>query len=90
MTIVPELLRPLEAGFSFFGFQVPQMFGLSKLIMSGFLIVLIIVRRQGIVGYSENIVESIFSPATYKAAVNPRAYADLAHLFLGKFRKNLV
>jgi branched-chain amino acid transport system permease protein len=78
MTLVPELLRPLEAGFG----GLPPMFGLSKLIMSGFLVVLIIFRRQGIMGYSEIIVESLFSPGTYRAAVDPGQYRALLRTFL--------
>jgi len=78
MTVVPELLRPLEAGMVLFGIKLPQMFGLSKLIMSAFLIILIIFRRQGIMGYSEIIVESIFDPRTYRAAVDPKQYRELA------------
>jgi branched-chain amino acid transport system permease protein len=80
MVIVPELLRPVESGFNLFGFRLPQMFGLSKLILSGFLIILIIFRRQGIMGHNEIIVESIFSPKTYKAAIDPRQYAELGRL----------
>jgi branched-chain amino acid transport system permease protein len=86
MIAVPELLRPLEAGFSLGGLRFPQMFGLSRLVMSGFLIVLIIFRRQGIMGNSEVIVRSIFSPDTYRAAVNPREYAALFALFREKWK----
>jgi len=77
MTIIPELLRPLEAGMVLFGIRLPQMFGLSKLLMSAFLIILIIFRRQGIMGYSETIVESIFDPKTYRAVVDPKQYREL-------------
>ena len=77
MTVIPELLKPIEAGMNLFGFRLPQMFGLAKLIMSAFLIILIIFRRQGIMGYSEIIVESIFDPKTYRAAVDPGQYREL-------------
>jgi hypothetical protein len=86
MVIVPELLRPIEAGFTLFGFHFPQMFGLSKLILSGFLVILIIFRRQGIMGYNEIIVESIFDLRTYKAALDPRQYAELFKLISVKLR----
>jgi branched-chain amino acid transport system permease protein len=86
MIAVPELLRPIEAGFSLGGLRFPQMFGLSKLVMSGFLIVLIIFRRQGIMGNSEIIIKSIFSRETYRAAVNPREYAALFALLGEKCR----
>ncbi|MDR3146448.1 MAG: hypothetical protein LBU21_09230, partial [Treponema sp.] len=84
MIAVPELLRPLEAGFSLGGLRFPQMFGLSRLVMSGFLIVLIIFRRQGIMGNSEVIIRSIFSLDTYRAALNPREYAALFALLREK------
>jgi len=86
MIIIPELLRPLEAGMYLFGTRLPQMFGLSKLLLSSFLIVLIIFRRQGIMGYSEIIVESIFDPKTYMAAVDPRQYRELAGAILEKLK----
>jgi branched-chain amino acid transport system permease protein len=88
MTIVPELLRPLESGFNILGVRFPQMFGLSDLLLSGLLILLIIFRRQGIMGYSEIIVESLFSPATYKSAVSPKAYKDLWRCVRGKFQRH--
>jgi hypothetical protein len=62
------------------------MFGLSKLVMSGFLIVLIIFRRQGIMGTSEVIIKSIFNPGIYRAAVNPKEYAALFALLREKWR----
>jgi branched-chain amino acid transport system permease protein len=89
MIAVPELLRPLEAGFSLGAFRFPQMFGLSKLVMSGFLILLIIFRRQGIMGSSEVIVKSIFSLDTYRAAVDGREYAALFALLREKSRRLL-
>jgi branched-chain amino acid transport system permease protein len=88
MILVPELLRPLEAGFALGGLRFPQMFGLSRLVMSGFLIVLIIFRRQGIMANSEVIIKNIFSPDTYRAAVNPKEYAALFALLREK-RRNL-
>ena len=86
MTIIPELLQPLEAGMVLFGIKLPQMFGLSKLLMSAFLIILIIFRRQGIMGYSEIIVESIFDPRTYRAAVEPKQYGELFKSIFALFR----
>jgi branched-chain amino acid transport system permease protein len=86
MIAVPEILRPAEAGFSVFGIRFPQLFGLSKLVMSFFLILLIIFRRQGIMGNSEIILKSIFSPATYRAAVNPREYRELFALIRERIR----
>lgn len=87
MVVVPKLLQPLERGFNFFGLQLPEMYGLSNLLLSAFLIVLIIVRRQGLMGYSESIVESIFSPSTYKAPFQPAEYKNFGKAFLRLFRR---
>jgi branched-chain amino acid transport system permease protein len=86
MIAVPELLRPLEAGFTLGAVRFPQIFGLSKLVMSGFLVVLIIFRRKGIMGDSEIIVTTIFSPRSWRAAVNPREYAALFALLRNKWK----
>ena len=86
MTIIPELLRPVEVGMNLFGIRLPQMFGLSKLLLSAFLVVLIIFRRKGIMGSSEIIVESIFDPKTYRAAVDPRQYRELVKCIWEKIR----
>ena len=64
-TIVPEFLSPLENGLKVAGIQFPTMFGLSNIIMAVLLIVLIIFRRQGLMGNSEIILDSWFSPKTY-------------------------
>jgi len=89
MTFVPEFLSPLESGLQIFGVQLPEMYGLSNLIMAAFLVVLIIFRRQGLVGYSENIVNSIFSPDVYKAAVSPKEYKKLLGIIASKFTRLL-
>ena len=66
-TVVPEFLAPLESGLKIAGVQFPSMFGLSNIIMAVFLILLIIFRRQGLIGNSEIILDSWFSKDTYLA-----------------------
>lgn len=85
MVIVPKLLQPLEQGFRLFGLQLPEMYGFSNLLLSAFLVALIIVRRQGMVGFSEGIVESIFSLDTYKAPFRAAEYNRLGKAFLNLF-----
>ena len=77
MTILPEILAPLETGITVFGIQLPELYGASNLIMAALLIVLIIFRRQGIMGESEIIVESIFSPKTYTSIFKPSEYVKI-------------
>jgi branched-chain amino acid transport system permease protein len=49
-----EILAPLEEGFSFLGiFEVPRMLGLTTLILAAFLIIILIVRPEGIMGNRE-------------------------------------
>ena len=77
MTIVPELLAPLESGATILGVQLPEMYGVSNLILAVILILIIIFRRQGIMGYSEIIVESMFSPKTYTSFLKKSEYVKL-------------
>jgi branched-chain amino acid transport system permease protein len=74
MTYIPEFLAPLENGLRIFGTRLPELYGISNIILSSFLIVLIIFRRQGIMGYSEIITESIFSLKTYKSVFDKSEY----------------
>ena len=77
MTFLPEILSPLETGITVFGIQLPELYGASNLIMAAFLIILIIFRRQGIMGESEIIVESIFSLKTYTSIFKKSEYSKI-------------
>jgi branched-chain amino acid transport system permease protein len=49
-----EILAPIEEGFSFLGvFEVPRMLGLTTLILAAFLIIILVVRPEGIMGNRE-------------------------------------
>jgi len=49
-----EILAPLEEGFGFFGlFAVPRLLGLTTLILAAVLIVILVVRPEGIMGNRE-------------------------------------
>ena len=50
MTFLPEILAPLETGIVIGGIQLPELYGASNLILAVLLILLIIFRRQGILG----------------------------------------
>ena len=82
MTFLPELLAPLENGMVIFGIQLPELYGASNLIMSALLILIIIFRRQGIMGYSEIITETLFSSRTYSSVVNKSEYIELCTIFI--------
>ncbi len=73
-TIVPEFLAPLEGGLKIAGVQLPTMFGLSNIIMAVFIIILIIFRRQGLMGHSEIILDSWFSKDTYLSLFKKEDY----------------
>lgn len=66
------------------GFQLPELYGASNLIMAVFLILLIIFRRQGILGDSEIIVESIFSKSTYTGIFKAETYRKLVDITKAK------
>lgn len=77
MTFIPQLLLPLESGVVLFGQRLPDMYGISNIIMALFLIILIIFRRQGIMGSNELIVESMFSKKTYTGIFRKEEYEKL-------------
>ncbi len=83
MTIVPEFLSGLETSVTFFGHPI---YGAAQLILSALMIVIIIFRRQGIVGYSDMIVGSWFDGSVYRGAVDPAEYRALGRAVAGKFR----
>lgn len=87
MTFLPELLAPLETGLVIGGFRLPELYGVSNLILAVLLILLIIFRKQGILGYSEIIVESIFSKETYTGIFKASTYKDLVQTTKAKFTR---
>lgn len=82
MTFIPELLAPLESGVVIFGIQLPELYGASNLILAALLIIIIIYRRQGIMGYSEIITNSLFSVKTYTSILKKSEYIDLATILI--------
>ncbi len=87
MTFVPEYLSGLETGIKIFGIQLPQVYGAAQLILSALMIVIIIFRRQGIMGYSDIIVDSWFDGAVYRGAFDPKEYRALGRAVAGKFAR---
>ena len=61
MTILPEILRPLELGGTLFGISLPRLYGLPQVIISTILILVIILRPQGIMGGTKTIQIPFFS-----------------------------
>ena len=82
-TIIPTFLQPLENGINILGIQFPTMFGLANIIMSVLLIVLIIFRRQGLMGSSEIITDTLFKGSTYKALLKKEEWAKIGPYFKG-------
>lgn len=90
MTFVPELLVPLESGFTLFGIAIPSLYGLSNIILAIFLILVIIFRRQGLLGTSEILLDSWFSKDTYLCLFKKEEYkkfAEAVKTALGKVKK---
>ena len=81
-TIVPTFLQPLEnGGITLFGVQLPQMFGLANIIMAVILILLIIFRRQGLMGNSEIILDTWFRKDRYCALFKAEEWAKIPRFF---------
>lgn len=87
MTFIPELLAPLETGITVFSIQLPVLYGASNLILAALLIAIIIFRRQGIMGYSEIITDSLFSKETYTCIFKKEEYISLASTIVYKIKK---
>jgi len=83
-TILPEFLAPLEGGLRLGGIKLPTMFGLSNIIMAVILILLIIFRRQGLMGTNEVVLDTWFSKETYLSLFKPEEYRKLANVFRKK------
>ncbi len=84
MTIVPELLSGLESSVTIFGHPI---YGAAQLILSALMIVIIIFRRQGLVGYSDAIVGSWFDGSVYRGAIDPAEYRALGRAVAGRLRR---
>ena len=87
MTFVPEYLASLESGITVLGIQIPPIYGAAQLILSALMIVIIIFRRKGIMGYSDIIVDSWFDTKVYRGAFDPREYKALGRAFGALFHK---
>lgn len=88
MTFVPEYLSGLESGITLFGVTLPPLYGAAQLILSALMIVIIIFRRQGIMGYSDIIVDSWFDGKVYRGAFDPKEYRALVRAIAGMFSRN--
>jgi branched-chain amino acid transport system permease protein len=84
MTFVPEYLSTLESSVTLFGHPL---YGAAQLILSALMIVIIIFRRQGIVGYSDVIVDSWFDGSVYRSALDPKEYRALGRAIGGAFSR---
>ena len=87
MTFIPELLAPLETGITVFGIQLPELYGASNLILAALLILIIIYRRQGIMGYNEIITDSLFSIKTYTSILKKSEYINLYTILINMPKK---
>lgn len=54
ITLIPELLRPLETGgMIIFGYNFPVLFGMSQIVLAILVILILIFKPDGIMGYNE-------------------------------------
>jgi len=87
LTFLPQLLANISTGFTIFGIEVPQINGLTNIVMSVLFIIMIIFRKQGFTGNSEYIVSSLFRGSTYTGLFKKQTYVDFARSFR---RKNKI
>jgi branched-chain amino acid transport system permease protein len=67
MTILPQFIIPFERGGSFFGFELPALHGLTQIVTALILIIVMLIRPEGIAGSKEltmrNLVTRTRGPA---------------------------
>ena len=88
LTFLPQILANFSTGFTIFGIQVPQINGLTNIVMSVLFIIMIIFRKQGVTGSSEYLVGSLFNRHTYTGLFKKQTYIDFAHSFRRKHKTN--
>lgn len=89
LTFLPQILANLSTGFTIFGIEIPQINGLTKIVMSVLFIIMIIFRKQGVTGSSEYIVRSLFSGSTYTGLFRKQTYVDFVRSFRRKNKNNI-
>lgn len=93
ITFLPQILAGLESGITIGSFSTPPMYGLSKIIMSILFILIIIFRREGIMGRSEYILSGLFDKNTYSAVWKKdtwREFLDIVKtMFINKRRMKI-
>ena len=84
LTFLPQVLANFSSGLTVFGVRIPQINGLTNIVMSVLFIIMIIFRKQGIAGNSEYIVSSLFDRKTYAGLFKKGTYSDFAEAFSHK------
>ena len=83
LTFVPQWLASFESGITIGSVTLPSMFGLSNIVLAVIFIVVIIFRRQGIMGRSDYIVEGAFDLKTYRDIVRRETWVELFDILRG-------
>jgi branched-chain amino acid transport system permease protein len=86
LTFLPQWLATFESGVTIGGVTLPTMFGLSNIILAIIFIVVIIFRREGIMGRNDYIVEGVFDARTYKDLIKPETWTEFFSILGGKFK----
>jgi branched-chain amino acid transport system permease protein len=61
MTILPQFIIPFERGGTFFGFELPALNGLTQIVIALILIVVMLVRPEGIAGSKEFSIRELIA-----------------------------
>lgn len=87
LTFLPQLLASFETGFTFMGINVPQITGLSAIVTNVLFILVITIRKGGIVRSSEYIASSLFEAKTYKGLLSGETYKDFVYIIKDNLSK---
>lgn len=80
LTFLPQLLAGFETGFTFMGIYIPQITGLSAMVTSVLFILVITIRKGGIIRSSEFIAASLFEASTYKGLFDRKTYHEFIQI----------
>jgi branched-chain amino acid transport system permease protein len=86
LTFLPQWLSTFESGVTIGKVTLPAMFGLSNIVLAAIFILVIIFRREGIMGRSDYIAEGIFSAKTYRDLVKRETWTELTDILGGMFK----
>lgn len=81
MTFLPQILSSFETGIDIFGVHIPRITGFTAMVTSVLFILIITIRKGGIVREEEYITDTLFSGRTYTGIFKKETWVDFVNIF---------